>query len=144
MLYHKTWSWACMNWMSALINETPESFFSPSTRDNTAKRWSSMSQGAGPHQTPNLFDFGLPAFILWKINFHCLFQLFISHSIVTVAWMDEDILYARVSFSVTTWKGRMGDGWEGGSRRRKHIYTYSQFMLLNSRNQHTVKQLSSN
>ena len=59
--------------------------------------------------------------------------------------MDEDILYARVSFSVTTWKGRMGDGWEGGSRRRKHIYTYSQFMLLNSRNQgKIIKQFSTN
>ena len=108
-----------MNGISALINETPESFFSPSTRDNTAKRWSSMSQEAGPHQTPNLFDFGLPAFILWKINFHCLFQLFISHSIVTVAWMDEDILYARVSFSVTTWKGWEGERW--GKMKREEI-----------------------
>ena len=38
-----------------------------------------------------------------------------------------------------------GGGGMGGSRRREHMYTYGQFMLMYGRNQHNiVKQLSSN
>ena len=38
----------------------------------------------------------------------------------------------------------MGEGWEGGSRRRGHIYSYVWFPLLYGRNQHyIVKQLAS-
>ena len=39
------------------------------------------------------------------------------------------------------WGGR----WEGGSRARRHMYTYGSFMLMFGRNQqNSVKQLSFN
>ena len=37
---------------------------------------------------------------------------------------------------------RCGEGWEGGSRGRGHMYTYDWFMLMYGRNQHNIlKQL---
>ena len=47
--------------------------------------------------------------------------------------------------SVTAQRGGVGWGWEEGSRRRGHKYTYSWFTLWYGRNQQNiVKQLSSN
>ena len=48
------------------------------------------------------------------------------------------------TLSQPRWVG-WGGRWEGGSRRRGHMYTYDLFMLMYGRNQdNIVKQLSSN
>lgn len=43
-----------MNWISALIKDTPESPLSLLPREGTTRRQLSMSKEAAPHQTLNL------------------------------------------------------------------------------------------
>ena len=43
-----------MNEVSTLIKEAPESFLAQLARENAVRRWSSLNQEAGSHQTPNL------------------------------------------------------------------------------------------
>ena len=134
------------NGISARLQRASSSLPLETTQQKDGLQWA-RKQALIKHQICWHLDFGLPAFTLWEINFHCLFQLCISHSIhgILLQW-PEWIKTFFMQKWVCLWQpGRAG--WGMGGREAQEggdTYIYSQFMSLNSRNQHTVKQLSSN